>query len=84
MTPEQKICQQIADTFMAVAASENNAIAGEESPVYTSLRKALIRSIMIAYSVNVIKARAIYGIMIDSGESVHYTPMQIISSGIGS
>lgn len=64
---DQKLCQQIAETFWQAATSDNTAIASYDSATYRGLERAFIASVRVAYGLSQAKARLVRNVFAEWG-----------------
>ncbi len=71
LTPDQKLCQQIADVHYAVSCAENFRIAQYNMPVYLASRKLLLTTIREVYGLTAYMAGEVYEDMVSGDFIVH-------------
>lgn len=67
LTPDQALCQQMAETMHAIATSENHAIAWSRSPVYRHADIAFRAAVQAAYHVSPLVAQRVRDLLAEYG-----------------
>lgn len=64
LTPDQKLCQKIADTHYAVASAENQRLSRYDMPIYRATQRAMLTAIREVYSLTSYMAKRVYDDMV--------------------
>jgi len=60
MTPQQKLCQQVADTHYALSCAEDHRLAQSNQPVYKASQRLLLTAISEVYRLSAYLAAKVY------------------------